>query len=127
MARGEHRSGRGLARRRQPASSPTKVRPSAVEFLLIAAGLALVWRYAWIMDDAFVYARYADNAVLSGLGLVYNRGEFVEGYSSPLWMLWMLPLRALGLNYWQIWLGTGLASFAAAGGLLVALERKPVW
>ena len=53
VARGEHRSGRGLARRRQPASSPTKVRPSAVEFLLIAAGLALVWRYAWIMDDAF--------------------------------------------------------------------------
>ncbi len=104
--------------------SAARGRPSAVEWMLIAAGLALVWRYAWIMDDAFIYARYADNAVLSGLGLVYNQGEFVEGYSSPLWMLWMLPLRALGLSFWQIWLGTGLLSFALSGWILVRVDRR---
>ncbi len=101
----------------------TSGRPSSIEWVLIAVGLVLVWRYAWIMDDAFIYARYADNAVVSGLGLVYNQGEFVEGYSSPLWMLWMLPLRALGLTFWQIWLGTGLLSFALSGWILVRVDR----
>jgi len=103
--------------------SPSRGRPSAIEWMLIGVGLVLVWRYAWIMDDAFIYARYADNAVLSGLGLVYNQGEFVEGYSSPLWMLWMLPLRALGLSFWQVWLGTGLLSFALSGWILARVDR----
>ncbi len=98
--------------------------PLAHEWLLIALGLALVWRYAWVMDDGFIYARYADNAVLTRVGLVYNLGEYVEGYSSPLWMLWLLIPRALGLTFWHIWLGTGLLCFAWTGWLLVRLDRR---
>jgi hypothetical protein len=48
------------------------------------------------MDDAYVYARYADNAAQLGRGLVYNAEEFVEGFTSPLWMLWLTLGRASG-------------------------------
>ncbi|MCA8978171.1 MAG: hypothetical protein KDC98_25815, partial [Planctomycetes bacterium] len=47
--------------------------------------MALAWSRAWICDDAFITLRYAENTA-AGLGPVYNRGEFVEGYSNPSWM-----------------------------------------
>jgi len=51
------------------------------------------WRHAWVCDDAFISFRYAENLV-HGLGLVYNAGERVEGYSNFLWTLWS----ALGIR-----------------------------
>ena len=44
-------------------------------------------RHHWqqICDDAFIAFRYA-NHVAAGLGPVWNGGEPVEGYSSPLWL-----------------------------------------
>jgi hypothetical protein len=38
-----------------------------------------------IGDDAFIYFRYARN-LARGYGAVFNPGERVEGYSSPLWL-----------------------------------------
>jgi hypothetical protein len=90
---------------------------------LLLIGLALIWRYQWTMDDAFVYARYGDNLVLNGFGLVYNRGEFVEGFSSPLWMSWLAAWRATGLSYGAIWLATGLVSFAGAWWLCIRIAE----
>lgn len=46
------------------------------------------------VDDLFISLRYARNLVL-GHGLVYNPGERVEGFSSPLWVL----LQAIGLGF----------------------------
>jgi hypothetical protein len=92
--------------------------------LLLVVGLALVWRYAWIMDDAFVYARYADNLVLLDVGLVYNAGEYVEGFTSPLWMLWLVALRTIGASFWWAWLGTGLVAFAATWWLVGLVDRQ---
>ncbi|MGH2569613.1 MAG: hypothetical protein ACRDGR_00215 [bacterium] len=40
----------------------------------------------YLIDDAFIFFRYADNFA-RGHGLVYNPGEPVEGYTSPLWAL----------------------------------------
>jgi arabinofuranosyltransferase len=61
-------------------------------------GLALLCfvalaRYHWqyVADDAFIVFRYARN-LLAGHGPVWNPGQAVEGYSSPLW----LGLVALG-------------------------------
>lgn len=85
-------------------------------------GLALVVRYGWIMDDAFIYARYADNAALLKLGLVYNMGEYVEGFTSPMWMLWVLLLRYVGASYWTIFLGSGCLAFVATWWLLIRLD-----
>jgi arabinofuranosyltransferase len=81
------------------------------ERLLLAFGalcFVLLARYHWrhICDDAFIDFRYADN-VVAGLGPAWNRGEAVEGYSSPLW---------LGLLVVGRWLGVALPGWAAAWG-----------
>ena len=73
--------------------------PRSVEWLYIAGGLLLALRYLWFMDDAFVYFRYVDNLVVLDLGLVYNQGEYVEGFSSPFWVLLLSLIRATGMNY----------------------------
>ena len=75
---------------------------------LAALFFAVLTRYHWgqICDDAFIVFRYADN-VAAGVGPVWNRGERVEGFSSPLWLGLMvvgkvlgadLPVRAAGLG-----------------------------
>jgi arabinofuranosyltransferase len=45
-------------------------------------------RYFCLFDDAMISMRYADN-LANGLGLVWNPGEYVEGYSNPLMTLLM--------------------------------------
>jgi hypothetical protein len=99
-------------------------RPAPIEWILLAVGLVLTIHYAWILDDAYVYFRYVDNAVLFGQGWVYNAGEYVEGYTSPLWLVLLSLLRALGLDYWIAVRGIGLAAFAAFGYGLVVLNRE---
>ena len=42
-------------------------------------------RHFALFDDAMITMRYADNLV-AGHGLVWNPGERVEGFSSPLWV-----------------------------------------
>jgi arabinofuranosyltransferase len=55
--------------------------------LAAAAGATLAaLSVAWISDDAYITARYADN-LLSGHGPVFNPGERVQGYSHPAWFL----------------------------------------
>ena len=82
--------------------------------LLGCAGLCFVvltW-YHWphICDDAFIGFRYAEN-VVAGAGPVWNRGEAVEGYSSPLWLGLLVVGRALGaaLPAWAGAWGVGCA------------------
>lgn len=99
-------------------------RPAALEWLCLVVGLFLVLHYAWLMDDAYIYFRYVDNALFLGYGLVYNAGEYVEGFSSPLWTLVLLLLRSTGQNYWILIRLLGLASFVAFFFLLVALQRR---
>jgi len=45
------------------------------------------------VDDAFISFRYAQNAV-RGIGLVFNPGERVEGFTNFLWTAAMIPLEA---------------------------------
>jgi len=64
---------------------------------------ALAWRLDFLCDDAFISFRYARNLV-EGHGLRYNfAGPYagappVEGYSNLLWVLWLAPFEALGLD-----------------------------
>ena len=68
---------------------------SVLFFAAVAAACALIVRravgYYWQCDDAFISYRYARN-LADGLGLVFNRGERVEGYTN---LLWVLELSAL--------------------------------
>ena len=61
-----------------------------------------------LCDDAFIPFRYA-NHVAAGFGPVWNPGERVEGYSSPLW-LGILVVGRLA--------GAGLPAFAGVVGVL---------
>ncbi len=98
------------------------VRPH--EWGLLAALLVVTDRYRWMMDDAFIYFRYVDNLVFLGRGLVYNAGEFVEGFSSPLWLLLLVPLRALELDYYSLVRWLALAFAGSYGAALIWLNRQ---
>ncbi|MBM3988351.1 MAG: hypothetical protein FJ294_10410 [Planctomycetes bacterium] len=99
-------------------------RPTAIEWLCLAASLLLSLQYSWLLDDAFIYFRYIDNLVHLGRGLVFNEGEYVEGFSSPLWCVTLVPLRALGLDWWMITRLLALGCAGLAWWLLVVLARR---
>lgn len=98
--------------------------PQPHEWVLLAVLVFFTDRYRWMMDDAFVYFRYADNLLFLGRGLSYNAGEFVEGYSSPLWMLLLLPLRALGADYYALVRFLAFVCAAGYGAALIAVNRR---
>jgi len=108
------------------AQESTCPRPTGLEWLCLAVGLFLTLRYAWFLDDAFVFFRYVDNLLFLGRGLVFNEGEYVEGCSSPAWTLVLIPPRALGLNFWLIVRAVGLVCFGLFWWLLVRLRAATV-
>ncbi len=54
---------------------------------LVIARVLVAWKIPRGAEDAFITYRYARN-LATGLGLTYNAGERVMGFSSPLWTLW---------------------------------------
>ena len=85
----------------------------------------MVWRIAWLSDDAFITFRYVRN-VYEGHGAVYNVGERVQGFTHPLWFLALVaggtvvPIPALA-----VWLGLGLTALTVV--LLARLwPERPV-
>jgi hypothetical protein len=83
------------------------------------------------LDDAFISYRYALN-LANGHGLVFNPGEYVEGYTNLLWTLLIAAGIALGgeaeaLGHWLSVLfgaATLVTSFAYAARLL---PRRAAW
>ena len=62
---------------------------------LFVAGLFLGGMcYTFTLDETFVTLRYADN-LANGYGAVFNFGERVEGFFSPLWVLLLALLSFL--------------------------------
>jgi hypothetical protein len=98
-------------------------KPSTYETIAYFIGLALVYVYRWILDDAFVYSRYIDNLLL-GNGLVYNKGEYVEGFTSPLWCLLLATLRTLGLSYTAIIVACAVILYTVFWYLMVVVNRS---
>jgi len=101
---------------------PAKI-PRLAAALAAALGIAAAARSAWLCDDAFISFRYADNLV-HGLGLVYNAGERVEGYSNFLWTLWV----ALGMRFGvrpELWsIAWGIVFYAATIVLLYFYHHR---
>lgn len=101
--------------------------------LRMAAGMVVVsllvsqlWLWSFTADDAYISLRYVENAG-RGLGLVFNRGERVEGFSHPLWIAMLLLGRYVvgsgaPLVLWAK--GIGLLATIASGLGLVALSRR---
>jgi len=78
-----------------------------------AAGLfaRLVSRYAFLGDDCFIAFRYAKN-LIGGHGLVFNPGEYVEGYTDFLWVLLMAGFGRVGAPLELASVVVGIASGA---------------
>ncbi len=88
--------------------------------LVVAAvlwGMSAACRDAWTCDDAFIVFRYARNLV-DGLGLVFNAGERVEGFTDLLWVLWTSLAFVLRVDP-ETW--THAWSIAAYGGAILLL------
>ena len=97
--------------------------------LMLSIGLLAEAAYQWwprTVDDAFITFRYAQNLV-DGLGPVYNAGERVEGYSSPIWMLASAAGNALGIDpvFASKWAGL-LAASALSFAVYLALRASGV-
>ena len=74
--------------------------PLGTALLAIALIVCVVWAVAWwpnTIDDAYITYRYAAN-VAHGHGAVYNPGERVEGFSSPLWLAILAVPARLGAD-----------------------------
>lgn len=66
------------------------------------------------VDDMFIFLRYAENFA-AGDGLVYNVGERVEGYSSPLWVFALAGAEVFGFDGVSFAKLLGLGCFLALG------------
>lgn len=158
------RSRRAIKTLPEPARSLRRVRSATVSlatdqrrvafvFALMVPVIFVVimgWQHRWTSDDGFINFRYVDQ-IRHGNGPVFNAGERVEAFTSPLWLalLFVLDL-VLPLRLEWIAVVSGLAltatglAFAGAGasrlwsrvarggvmlpaGLLVFVAVPPVW
>ncbi len=87
-------------------------------WVLLPVGMWLTFEYRWVLDDAFIYFRYAENFAQTGQ-LVFNVGEYVEGFTSPAWMVLLATTRALGLRFWHVALALSVGCFVLFFVLLV--------
>lgn len=92
-----------------------------VPYLCAIGILFAIACYRWlfrdfIVDDTYITLRYADN-ILAGNGPVWNAGERVEGYTSPLFLGLLSLLRWLGLAGLDAARTLSLAGYAATIGM----------
>jgi hypothetical protein len=83
----------------------------AVIFSVFALAAYSLYIQPWMLDDAFISFRYAEN-LAAGNGLVYNVGERVEGYTCFLWII----LLAVGK-----WAGADIVAFSKVLGIIFAV------
>jgi arabinofuranosyltransferase len=82
------------------------------------------WKYRWMSDDGFINLRVVSE-LRAGHGPVFNPGERVEAYTSPLWLFMLVvgdlftPLR---LEYVAVGFGISLAVVGLALVILGALR-----
>ncbi|NLD61931.1 hypothetical protein GX645_05700 [Candidatus Sumerlaeota bacterium] len=78
---------------------------SIIVGLFVCWCLVFIWRSSFLIDgqrwfclvdDAMVSMRYARN-MAAGLGPVWNPNEAIEGFTNPLWMLFMATPHMIGI------------------------------
>ncbi|MCX4247310.1 glycosyltransferase family protein [Paraliomyxa miuraensis] len=82
--------------------------------------LVNMWRVHWFtIDDSYISFRYARN-LARGMGLVYNPGEAIEGYTNFLWTVVLAGGIRVGLDPHLV---AKVLGAAAAMGTLVLVYR----
>jgi arabinofuranosyltransferase len=96
----------------------------------LALALAILTARVWyltgrdlILDDAYITFRYAQN-LAAGLGLAFNPGDRVEGYTNFLWILLLGAARWLGFDPADASIALSYLSAAGTILLLFALGRR---
>lgn len=85
----------------------------AIITFFIAYCIFLSWSFLFQnVDDAYISFRYGKN-MMHGLGLVYNAGEYVEGYTNFLWTVITAPFTVIP--------GIDISVFSITLGLLISL------
>lgn len=91
---------------------------------LLAAFVARLLHGSFIIDDAYISFRYAQNLV-DGHGLIYNLGEPpVLGTTTPLFTLWLSLFYKLGLSFEGVSLWTSILSDCATISLVYLIGRQ---
>ncbi len=94
--------------------------PTLLPLVLLSIARAIAWaQLPLASEDAYITFRYARNFA-SGNGLVYNPGERVMGFSSPLWTVWNALGMRVGLDP-VMW--SRLTSLAADAVTLLCVGR----
>jgi len=71
---------------------------SLVAYFAILNFLRLNYLYTTILDDAYIFLRYAEN-IVNGFGFVWNIGESpVEGYSSFLYLVVLIVAKYISID-----------------------------
>jgi len=154
-SRRDRSSGRELRVRwvHAPSNPPATRAGQGLRLLVVALPVVVVlagaWAHRWTHEDGFINFRIVDQ-ILSGHGPVFNEGERVEAFTSPLWLAVLVQGRlTLGLLMRLEWvavtvgiIATGVAfllSSRAAGrvhggerpvlplGVLLVAALPPVW
>ena len=87
----------------------------AARAALLLGFAVVLWRTAWIGDDAFITFRTVEN-VAQGYGLRWNTADRVQTSTHPLWMLVAIGLRfATGELYFTTLAWSALLSVSACG------------
>jgi hypothetical protein len=74
-------------------------------------------------DDAYIVLRYSEN-FLNGHGFVWNPDEYVEGYTS---FLWLALCTAFGGLTGDLVLGSRLLGVLSLAGIVIVLVRSEGW
>jgi len=90
---------------------------------LTIALLVLFSNRRYYSDDAYITLRYVQN-FLDGNGIVWNAGEYVQGYTNFLFLVSISVLGFLGID---LQLASRLLSFAAYVVLVGAVAFSPTW
>jgi hypothetical protein len=100
-------------------------------FIFLILSLAVILRsgvyidgewYFTLFDDAMISMKYARN-LYEGHGLVWNPGEYVEGYTNPLWTVILAGFHGLGLPESKICLAIMLFCLGLAWLAIRSVER----
>jgi hypothetical protein len=83
--------------------------------LALGAFTFLAYRLDFVQDDAYISYRYVAN-YLTGDGLVFNIGERVEGFTNFGWVILMIFVGSLGLDYIIV---SQLLGFIMGAGIVV--------
>lgn len=118
---------RHLLRRVDPADPALWALLVTALFVSITAA-AFARRYYYnVVDDAYISFQYTRNLV-EGRGLVFNPGEYVEGYTNFLWVIVLAPVyaatRALDLDFTRAAIGLSIVIAMLNLGLVYGIGRK---